>query len=533
MMLRKFGLVLSIGASLLTTTSLSQTKPRDDIQVVSTKDLGKWRRAETDHFIFYSDGSEKSLREDAIKLERFDKLMRLLVGAPDDQGQVKLTVYFVSNPSAVQSLYPGGKKDVAGFYVPTPSGALAVTPRAADAYDGGSDKFPVFEDVILFHEYTHHLMRQYFPSSYPSWYVEGFAEYLGNSRVEANGIIKYGMPNISRAPTLFQGVQLKIETLLTANVGALNAEQRQALYARGWALTHYLNFESSRKGQLAKYLDAVGKGKASIDAAQESFGDLKQLNKALDKYVEGKIPYKLTGAPLPAPAPFAINQLSEGESEAVLLRLKLSRGTLPNEREQIAQNLRRLATKYPGSAAVLTSLSEAELDLRNETASGLAAEAALKIEPQNSRALLWKGLSIARPLARAKDYDAAKWKVARSWIVKANRANPDDAMPLYENFLSYVQAGVTPPDIAIKGLAMAVSLVPQEPSMRFSYATVLANQKRYDDAVTVLGPVANNPHGGGPADAARKFIDALKQAKVSGKASTFNHDMFKTADELQ
>jgi hypothetical protein len=520
-------------ANLATVPSWAQTPTTSPITVIAPEKLGNWRRAETEHFIFFSDGSEKALREDAIKLERFDKLMRLLTKIGDDQGQVKLTVYFVSSASRVQSLYPGPVKSIAGFYATSPGGVLAVVPRTAEAYNGGSNKYAEIEDVILFHEYAHHLMLQYFPAAYPAWYVEGFAEFIGNTRVENDGIIKYGMPNISRAPSLFLGFQLPIEKLLTARVTDLEGEQIGSLYARGWVLTHYLNFEPSRKGQLKSYLDAVGQGKSSLDAARASFGDLKQLNRALDRYVSSSIRYSKLGAPLSAPAEFKVTHLSEAVSDTILLRVKLARGTAPKERAPIALELRKLAAIHPGNASVLTSLAEAELDLGNDAASGVAAEAALKIEPQNGRALLWKGLSLSRPLARAADHDPVKWKAARSWIVKANRANTDDPLPLFENYLSYTQAGMPPTEIAIKGLAMAVGLVPQESMLRFAYASALGGQKKYDEAIAVLGPVANSPHGGDSADAAQKLIAAITQAKASGTVPTFDFEALKAAEEAK
>jgi tetratricopeptide (TPR) repeat protein len=501
------------------------------ITVTAPEKLGNWRRAETEHFIFYSDGSEKALREDAIKLERFDTLMRLLTKIDKDEGTSKLTIYFVSSTSRVQSLYSGPVKSIAGFYSTNPGGVLAVVPRSAEAYTGGSNKFADIEDVILFHEYAHHLMLQYFPAAYPAWYVEGFAEFIGNARVERDGTMSYGIPNISRAPSLFLGVQLPIEKLLTARVTDLKGDAIGSLYARGWALTHYLNFDPTRKGQLKTYMDAIGKGKASLDAARESFGDLKQLNRALDHYISGKLRYTKLANPFPEPKAFSIAQLSEAESDTVLLRVKLARGTSPKEREPIAQELRKLAALHPGNAVIATSLAEAELDLGNDVASGQAADAALKIMPLSSRALLWKGLSLARPLVLAKDHDAVRWKAARSWIVKANRADPNDPLPLFENYLSYSQAGAAPTEIAIMGLARAVALVPQEDVLRFTYASALAGQKKYDEAIAILGPVANDPHGGDSAEAAQKLIAAITQAKATGTIPNFDVDSLSAEEE--
>jgi hypothetical protein len=530
-------LFVLIGAAALAQTvssafqSIAQPTLNKGSNAIVQDKPGSWRRAETEHFIFYSDGSEKSLREDAVKLERFDRLMRQLTSINAETYPVKLTVYFVRSAEKVRALYPGPVKQIAGFYSPSPAGVLAVVPRTIESYGQGGDKFAQTEDVILFHEYAHHLMLQYFPVAYPAWYVEGFAEFIGNTRVERDGIVKYGIANISRAPSLFQGLQLPIEKLLTARVTDLKRDDVGNLYARGWLLTHYLNFEPSRQGQLQAYLVAVGNGKPSLDAAKESFGDLKLLNRAIDRYATGRLSYRELANPIAEPKPFAVTQLSEGTSDSLLLRVKLTRQTAPKEREPIAQELRKLAALHPRNADIATALAEAELDLENEAVAGQTADAALKIDPQSSRALLWKGLSLARPLIRAKIQDLAKWKEARSWIVKANRASPEDPLPLFEYYLSFIGAGLPPSETAVLGLGKAVALVPQDNSLRFTYASALANQKKYDLAVAVLQPVASNPHGGGASDAAQGMIARLMEAKREGKIPSFDLDAAEAEDK--
>lgn len=487
--------------------------------IVSTaQKLGDWKRAETEHFIFYSDGSEKELRSDAIKLERFDRMMRLVMDAPDDKGQVRLTVYFVKSAAKVQLLYPGPAKQIGGFYAPSPAGAVAVVPRVIEGYGDSIRGAAQTEDIVLFHEYAHHLMKQYFPAAYPAWYVEGFAEYVSNARIQQDGNAAYGMANIGRFPDLALGPVMPIGKLILARVTDLKASEVGIFYARSWLLTHYLGLGTKRSGQLSKYLAALQKGTASLPAAQQAFGDLKALDKELNIYLNGKMFQLAISKPLPPPAEFSIVSLDEGASEAVLLQLKLTRTTRPNEREPIAAELRGLSARFPGNVAILTALAEAELDLGNHDASGRAADAAVTLAPTNSRALLWKGLSLSRPLAKAKDRDATKWKAARGWIVKANRANPEDPLPLMEYFLSFAIPGQTPPEVAIQGIGKAVTLIPQFPGTRMMYSSALANQKKFDDAIRVLEPISNDPHGGSLSEFVRKRIAQLEAAKTGGVA---------------
>lgn len=475
----------------------------------------KWLRADTTHFILYSDGTERELREDAVKVERFDQMMRVISGIGDDSGQVKLTVYFVRTDKAVQSLSTDKAKNLAGFYNASASGAIAVVPRYADG-QRESDSVAETADIILFHEYAHHLMLQYFPASYPEWYVEGFAEYIGNSRLEKGGLVKVGLPNVNRAYSLLESKPFPIETLLGSRVDVSNATRTDQFYARSWLLTHYLTMAPARKGQLATYLKAVGSGQPSLDAARAVFGDLKVLDKEISRYLLGAIAYrKLSGLP-PLSQNFAVRPLDEGEGEVLLLQMQLSRGTKADEAEPLAVKLRALAARYPTHRAVMTALAEAELDAKHPAAALTAADAALKADPLNGRAQLWKGLAMMRSLDDANDDAKPKWAAARSWIVKANRSNPEDPLPLISYFQSFSIEGKAAPSVALDGLAKAIELVPQDSGTRITYAMAMAQKKKYAEAIAAIRPVAYNPHGGGSATFARNLITRFEKARDTG-----------------
>ncbi|MEY2928108.1 MAG: hypothetical protein RL367_2585 [Pseudomonadota bacterium] len=210
-----------------------------------TQAHAEWIRAETDHFDCYSDGSEAALRADAMRLERFDAAARVVVGLPPSRPGAKLKVYFVGSVNTVQRLYPGPEKRVAGFYLTQPSGAFAVVPRnLSDERQGLSNT------VAMFHEYTHHLMYQYFPAAYPAWYVEGFAEFLSNAKIAEDGSAKLGLADHARASTLLNEVGLPIDKIFSSAVGDLRSDQTNNFYGQSWALVHLLTLNAQRKGQL-------------------------------------------------------------------------------------------------------------------------------------------------------------------------------------------------------------------------------------------------------------------------------------------
>jgi hypothetical protein len=63
----------------------------------------RWQRAETPHFIFYSEVGERNLREAARKLELFDAELRSLWCLPQEASLDKLEVYLLQSQSQSQS----------------------------------------------------------------------------------------------------------------------------------------------------------------------------------------------------------------------------------------------------------------------------------------------------------------------------------------------------------------------------------------------------------------------------------------------
>lgn len=60
----------------------------------------EWREAVSKHFIVYSEGSEAELRKSVLHLEKFDRLLRLMLDVPQDH-PIKLRVYLVRDAQAV------------------------------------------------------------------------------------------------------------------------------------------------------------------------------------------------------------------------------------------------------------------------------------------------------------------------------------------------------------------------------------------------------------------------------------------------
>jgi len=150
----------------------------------------EWLKAESRHFVVYSDGGESGLRAYVTMLEDFDGLLRLYHGraAGAEEADRKLDVYLVRTSDQLRRVYPDAPKTVAGFYSASMADIFAVAIRKSDGLS---------EDTVL-HEYVHHFMLQHYPGAYPAWLVEGYAEYFMTAEIEDRKIL-VGSPNGARS----------------------------------------------------------------------------------------------------------------------------------------------------------------------------------------------------------------------------------------------------------------------------------------------------------------------------------------------
>ena len=462
-----------------------------------------WHKASSKHFIIYANQNPDKLRDFATKLEKFDKGVRLTRNMPDyDFGDGnRLTIYVVRDVGEAERLL--GVRNVGGFYIGRVNGPFAVV--AKGGFSDWNDDFTA--DVIFFHEYAHHLMLQDLEQALPEWMIEGYAELLSTAKFEKDGSMWLGRAAHHRATGLFWGEALPLETLLAGNYGALSEGHRESVYGHGWLLTHYLNFEPARRGQLTKYAALIAQGVDPLDAARTAFGDLKKLGNDLTKY---RLQRRINALRIPASSlvagPVEVVPLSAGATEVLPLRLKSKMGVDKTTAEPLAVKVRAVQAKHRGDLLVETTLAEAELDADHPEASEAAADRALALVPRNTEAMIYKGRSIsARALASSKP-DKKLIADARSWFLKANKADPEDPEPLVEFYKSFVLASEPPTKDAINALHYASNMAPQDIPLRLNSALQYLRDREFKQSRRALSPIAYNPHYRELAQVALKMI---------------------------
>ena len=446
-----------------------------------------WHEARSDHFIIYADMKPAQLKQYAERLERFDQATRYVRGMQDPRltDANRLRVFVLRSERTIGRL--AGSQSVAGFYLARASGASAFVPRKSE----GLAHWDVAAEAIFFHEYAHHLQLQFASAAVPPWISEGFAEFFATATIDQEGNVTIGRVPQYRAWTLFSN-ELRIEQMLGATNRRFTGVQIAELYGKGWLLTHYLSLTPARKGQLARYVEAIQAGTAPIEAAKTAFGDLRTLEAELARYKDGKIPAVVVEAKQVPIGPIAVRPLGAGEEAMMDIYVQTTNGVARSDAAGLAATARRIAGRYPNDPFVQSTLAEAELAAENYAASEAAADRALAGNPNAIRALLSKG----RAQMESAKAGAAEpvWKSIRGWFGKANRLDADNAEPLMLFYQSYGKQGIRPTPNSVSGLLYATALAPQDDKLRLMAVRQLLTDDRVADARKYFVPLAYQPH---------------------------------------
>lgn len=471
-----------------------------------------WLQGSSKHFVVYSDDALENVRALTERLERFDRAVRALHAAPEDNRgpSARVTVFVVKDIDAIRKL--AGRSDVAGFYDARAGGSVAFVPRE----DGGGQ---LSSQEVLFHEYTHHwMLTNWSDAVLPPWYVEGGAELHATARFARDGSVTFGAPPQYRAWTVRETNLLPFEQLTRLDPQTSGDVQRDALYSRGWLLTHYLTFDAERRKQLAAYIVAINAGKPAKEASA-LLGSASNMDIKLTNYARiarwPSMTFQKEDLPV---GEVVVRALTSGEAAVMPAMLASKRGVTAKTAPQVVALARKLAAPFPNDAAAQNVLAEAEYDACSvDESSGAAcfgraeaaADRAIAADPQSVHALDYKGMAQMAAARRDKVTDPARWTAIRQWFLAANKADKEAPEPLILYYSTFRAAGQKPTANAEAGLLYAYALSPYDPNVRLTAAGVYMGRDQPADARMALAPVAYNLEEPTRAAFARKVMDIL------------------------
>jgi tetratricopeptide (TPR) repeat protein len=243
-----------------------------------------WIEVRSAHFTVYTPASEKEARNIANQFEQIRVLFHGAFPKLRTNPAQPIAILAVKGEKGMKELLPE-QYEVKGHL------------HAAGMYQEGFDKHYVILQLdvpgdnpyhSLYHEYTHALMHLNF-SHLPLWLDEGLAEYLGSASLGDKksriGTVDPGYLYVLQSNSL-----LPIETLLAVDHSSpyYNESNRASVfYAESWALVHYLMLdpEARQKQLLQHFLESWSQSHDQMEAARQTFGDLKKFGQVISSYV--------------------------------------------------------------------------------------------------------------------------------------------------------------------------------------------------------------------------------------------------------
>lgn len=442
-----------------------------------------WLKAESERFIVYSDGNANELRRFTQQLESFDRMLRLRMGlSADEEIYRKLPIYLVRSSSGINKIKPGSGGVIAGFYLATNEDIFGVATRDGDMH-------------ILKHEYAHHFMMQNFSFAYPAWFVEGFAEYFATAEFKRDEI-HVGKYNQNSAYWLVNGSWTPMDDLLSSRPQQ-SMQHRETYYPLAWLLTHWFMSDADRRKALSAYLADVGGGGDSVEAMQRATGLAPaELQRTLRRHMNNSMAYVVMKSSFDV-VDVAITPMPPSADDLLLLNQRLMIALPEEQRAATAREVRRAAARHADDPLALLSLGHAELHFGDPAAAETPLMRLIELNPNHVEGLQY--LARARMEEAEKNDDPAAAlrlrQEAQAFLARAYQA--DDVNYATLLLIAENRAGEPdyPSDNDLAVLTQTYRLAPQLGVVRVNLAQALIGRGRNAEAIVLLEPVVNNPHG--------------------------------------
>jgi tetratricopeptide (TPR) repeat protein len=480
----------------------------------------EWLKAESDHFVVYG-RSEKAVRTYATQLEDFDSLLRRLHGRPKDEAVTrKLPVYLLADKAELLRVAPGQQK-AAGLYFAAPAETFVIAIREGVTDENDQNRG---DDVVL-HEYVHHFMLRYYPSAYPIWLIEGYAEYYATADLGSKRLIVGGV-NEGRARTLTQpGAWTPIQEVLsrTSGLNSMTPAEGASFYAESWLLTHYIVSDPARYKLLKPYLDDARDSRDPVGAWKRVYGDTPdELRRKLFDYMNRPVPGGALPRNVEGEARMTMTSLPAGADAVLLENLRMHLGVPDADRPALVADVHKRAAKAPQDRFSQYVVARVDARYGDRAAGEAGLRALLAADPNDEDALIALGESRmsagkADPAIRAAAYGEASKLFTRAFKLDPN--NPG----LLRDYANSKQ--LEPQTQGLVNVRLkAVELAPEVGLFRLEAAEALVKANDLPIAKAVLTPLARSPHSDGMVEAAQAMVKAidLSMAKAATTPAQIN-----------
>ena len=480
-----------------------------------------WSRVLSEHFVVYSDVGPKMAQKYATRLEQYRYLLGLMYNSEEDAvAERRLDVYFLDKRDELAVVWPGVDKDVAGFVQQCTGGMTAYAVYEGEDLESSrlDRQSPQVTQTVIFHEYAHQFMFLHTHGVYPTWYVEGFAEFYGTTLIQGDQAV-VGRAWPERVIELHSmGGSFDYAAILRDDPKTVYKIEH--FHAESWLLYHWIMADNGRMAKFQDYLDARDSGEDPVKAFERIFGlSAAELGETLSRYLNGSDirESRLTLSSMPQV------QVSVSTLPAAADRLALldSAATTCSEDPKLLSHITTEAAKYPGDDYAQGVKARADIMLGDESLALDYYKAYTAAHPDDAKGYYWLGLTQYLMARHGKiipgetaDSQIAK---ARQAFIASYRLDPNDPVNLYYLSLTGVKGPDYPDDMTLNAAIQAHLLSPAVTDYAFNAALLLLRKGRLEETRAVLTPLASNPHGDAETKAAvAAIIDAIDKGTSAG-----------------
>lgn len=522
-----------LGALWVSAASAQQAQPKslDRVDVVGKKvATSNWFRAESQHFVVYSDTREDDVELLLDNLEKLDHLLRIYtLRSAIEQPVPKLTLYFRNRVPELGGIGEGMPAGAVGMYGSCAAGVQGFAvqvERISQLRDEQLDKGALDDTLsFAFEAYARHFLMRYTDIRSPASFVEGFAQYFATVRFSEQQMV-VGRTNRAIAGYLrFLGngrrYSLDWEDVLENRVrNARNyggdAGVRLEFEAKSWLLTHYmLSSEDNRKRQ-SRYLALVDKGESPTRAFERAFGmKTADLGAVMWRYsLRGVQTLRVAMPALPV-ARVSFRALSPAAGEFVLADAALKACPSRNAGLALLKKVTDLAARFPDADAARLTLSRAQIDWGDPQEALRQLDPMLQGDGAGFEAEYLAGMANLR-LAGRTDAEVRRThlQAAQRHLQRARALNPQSpevAVAVLATEAADAAAGNGAPDTAaLQSVVSAWRITHDVPALGRSAALAYAYAGQADEAHQTLGVLAQSLRGQPMAQWAKQWQGRLE-----------------------
>jgi hypothetical protein len=503
-------LLAVLGLGLACNASARQDK--QSVVVKGQKDASNWIKAESAHFIVFSDARQDDVFQLLKDLEKLDHVLRIYTrdyyvgGAP---GQ-KMTLYYNNSMGGFNKFARNQPEEAVGMYSSCASGVLGFgvnLQRPAALSDAQLAKHPLDASLsYMFEAYTRHFLYRHTDIRTPAWFIEGFSQYFSSVRFSDKQMV-LGRPPVDVTRYLRfvdKGNRTSLEYAdILEPQGAreqghtAQAGERLDYMAKSWNLMHYMLSTSENRDRLSKYLELTHSDVPAAKAIEDVYGlKAADLGTAMWRYRIKGITLAQVNMPALPSARINISAFPDASTNFVLADAALKSCPGQKEGESLLRRISEQARGVNSDIARLT-LSRAQIDWGNPAdALPYLTEAAHK-SPASYDANYLLGLANLRLAEREPGASGeTRLKAARQQLAQARSLDPSSAEAAFAFYQAGLNGNGRPDEATLDGAIAAwrnaheVNAFARSAALAFAYAGRAAEA---DNALTLLAHNTRDP----------------------------------------